>query len=265
MKIKDVYVPGIYIMISWSWGPTMLSHAALEGMYHAGHLIIHHKVNTRKYYDLSERHIPQDLHAAPDPFQTKEQYYDWYVLRRIGSVGILWNRSSDAWLGIKDMKSLQRNDAFTRLLQKNKVIEINVEGLQHPLYMRSMDLEHLNHTLSIGQIEERSSILAPLDNLLWDRNLIKELFDFEYRWEVYKPAAERKYGYYVLPVLYGDKIVARFEPEKHRKHAPFSIKNWWWEEQISMNSPMKESIFNGLERFAAYLGTYIQPEEIRLN
>ncbi|MCD9025023.1 winged helix-turn-helix domain-containing protein [Cohnella silvisoli] len=249
--------------VNWAWGPTRLSRAALEGMYHAGHLMIHHKINTRKYYDLAERHVPREMYSAPDPFQSNEQYYDWYILRRIGSVGLLWNRPSDAWLGISGMKSQQRNEAFKRLLNENRVIEINVEGLEHPLYIRSADEELLNRTLSDRQSGQRSNILAPLDNLLWDRNLIKALFDFEYRWEVYKPVAERKFGYYVLPVLYDDKMVARFEPQKHRKDTPLTIKNWWWEDNVIVTSTMKDSILQCIERFAAYLGTSVQREGLQ--
>ncbi|CAH0122438.1 MULTISPECIES: winged helix-turn-helix domain-containing protein [unclassified Paenibacillus] len=242
--------------VDWAWGPTRLSRAALEGMYHAGLLAIHHKEDTRKYYDLTERLIPEQLHAMPDPFETDEQYYEWYVYRRIGSVGLLWNKPSDAWLGIRGMKSAQRNEAFRRLIEKEKLTEVHVEGLQFPLYIRSEDLDVLHKALSYVPSKVRSSILAPLDNMLWDRGLIKELFDFEYRWEVYKPVAERKYGYYVLPVLYDDKIVARFEPAKQRKNDPFSIQNWWWEEGISVNESMQASLMECFERFAAFLGTH---------
>ncbi|MFC5702604.1 winged helix-turn-helix domain-containing protein [Cohnella faecalis] len=251
--------------VDWAWGPTRLSRAALEGMYHAGHLVIHHKARTRKYYDLAERVIPQDLYALPDPFETDEQYYDWYVLRRIGSVGLLWNRPSDAWLGISGMKSLQRNESFARLLAAKKITEITVEGLQQPLYIRSADLDVLDRALTHASTstEKQSRILAPLDNLLWDRVLIKELFDFDYRWEVYKPAAERKYGYYVLPVVYGDTIVARFEPVKYQQNAPLSIKNWWWENPSSVNSEMNEGVIRCLERFASFLGTTFQRTDFK--
>lgn len=247
--------------VDWAWGPTRLSRAALEGMYHAGLLAVHHKEENRKYYDLTERLIPGDLHSATDPFETDEQYYEWYVYRRIGSVGLLWNKPSDAWLGIRGMKGAQRNEAFRRLIEKETLTEVHVEGLQFPLYMRSEDWDVLHKALSYVPSKTRSSILAPLDNMLWDRALIKELFDFEYRWEVYKPAAERKYGYYVLPVLYDDKIVARFEPAKQRKNDPFSIQNWWWEEGISVNEPMQSSLMECFERFAAFLGTHFHQRD----
>ena len=116
--------------------------------------------------------------------------------------------------------------------------------------MRSSDQDVFNQALSYEPTEHRASILAPLDNLLWDRTLIKQLFDFDYRWEVYKPVAIRQYGYYVLPVLYGNQLVARFEPMKHKKNTPLTIKNWWWEDNVNVTRPMQESILKCLNRFA---------------
>ena len=105
-------------------------------------------------------------------------------------------------------------------------------------------------------------ILAPLDNLLWDRRLVKELFDFDYRWEVYKPQSERKYGYYVLPVLYGDRFIARFEPGYDKKSKTLVIKNWWWEKGLKPTKVMQRELANCFRRFAAYLGAkHILPGE----
>ena len=100
----------------------------------------------------------------------------------------------------------------------------------------------------------RAAILAPLDNLLWDRNLVKALFDFEYRWEVYKPVTERQYGYYVLPVLYGDRFIARFEPGKDSACKHIIIKNWWWENEIKPSEEMRHSLLRCFQNFLVYLG-----------
>jgi len=248
--------------VDWAWGPTRLSRAALEAMYHAGRLGVHHKSHTRKYYDLSERLIPRELLSASDPFETDGRYYAWFVLRRIGSVGLLWNRPSDAWIGIRGLKSRERNEAFALLSEEGKIVPVEVEGVQHPLYVRSEDVPLLEEALSDDRPNERASVLAPLDNVMWDRNLIRELFDFDYRWEVYKPAAERQYGYYVLPVVYGDRIVARFDPVKHRKNAPLAFHNWWWEEGVDTEDErMRADIERGLERFAGQLGTHYRAAE----
>jgi uncharacterized protein YcaQ len=93
-----------------------------------------------------------------------------------------------------------------------------------------------------------------LDNLLWDRRLIKALFDFEYIWEVYKPVAERRYGYYVLPILYGDRFVARFEPGRDRETGALVIKNWWWEPGGGACQQLQTDLLCCFQRFLQYLG-----------
>lgn len=78
--------------VSWSWAPTSLSRATLESMYHRGELIIHHKEGNRKYYAPAAKFIPTGLLEASDPFSSTEDYHEWLVRRRIGSIGLLWNR-----------------------------------------------------------------------------------------------------------------------------------------------------------------------------
>lgn len=79
---------------------------------------------------------------------------------------------------------------------------------------------------------------------------------------MYKPKSIRKYGYYVLPVLYGDSFIARFEPERLQKNHGFGIKNWWWEDGVKINDQVKEEIIQCLEKFAVFLGTGFQKESI---
>jgi uncharacterized protein YcaQ len=240
--------------VDWSWAPTRLSRAALESMYFWGELIVHHKVHTRKVYDFADRHISEQLLQAPDPNPTQEAYYDWYILRRIGSIGLLWNRPGDAWLGISGLKSPQRQAAWKRLLERQQIVEIQVDGVQWPLYLRSQDEPRLARLLDGHAPSKRAAIIAPLDNLLWDRRLIQALFDFEYVWEVYKPAEERRYGYYVLPVLYGDQFVARFEPGKDKQNGAVLIKNWWWEPGVRQSDELRAALRSAFRRFINFLG-----------
>jgi hypothetical protein len=241
--------------VDWPWAPTRLSRAALESLYYQGELIIHHKIRTHKVYDLAQRHVPEKWLRADDPNQTEEHYHDWYVLRRIGSIGLLWNRSGDAWLGMSGIKSRERQAAIKRLLLQRKIIEIRVEGMTVPLYMRSKDRVGLRKIPVCEQSNPRAVILAPLDNLIWDRRLIKEFFGFEYRWEVYKPVAERNHGYYVLPILYGDRFVARFEPGRDKKTGSLLIKKWWWEAGITPSKKMQADLRACFKQFQGYLGT----------
>jgi len=153
--------------VDWSWAPTRLARAALESMYAWGELIVHHKVNTRKVYDFASHHIPEELLSASDPNETEEQFHDWYVLRRIGSVGLLWNKAGNAWLGMRGIKSKERTAALARLLRQGKVMEVRVEGIEPLLYMRSEDRTILDLTLGSDDLSPSAVILAPLDNLLW--------------------------------------------------------------------------------------------------
>ncbi len=240
--------------VDWSWAPTRLARAALESMYWWGELVIHHKVNTRKVYDFARRHIPAQILSASDPNETEEQFHDWHVLRRIGSVGLLWNKAGGAWLGARGIKSKERTAALARLLRQGKVMEVRVEGIEPSLYMRSEDRTILDNMLDSDTLSPRAAILAPLDNLLWDRRFAEELFDFYYVWEVYKPVAERRYGYYVLPILYGDRFVARFEPGRDKKSGALLIKNWWWEDGVNPSEKMQSELRRCFERFLGILG-----------
>ena len=89
---------------------------------------------------------------------------------------------------------------------------------------------------------------------MWDRGSLRRVFDFEYVWEVYKPKATRKYGYYVLPVIYGDEFAARFDPAFDKKKRVLTITNWWWEEGIQPDEAMKSALMACLDDFVKYLG-----------
>lgn len=239
--------------VDWAWAPTSISRAALESMYFWGELIIHHKAYTRRLYDFAIRHLPEELLSAPDPNVNDSQYYYWYVLRRIGSIGMLWNKAGDAWLGIGGLKSRERNEAFAALVDASEILEVSVEGIVQPLYIKSEDRQLMESILNEESSLKSAAILAPLDNLIWDRKLIKELFDFDYRWEVYKPVSERSYGYYVLPVLYGDRFIARFEPGFDKSAKVLVVKNWWWEQGVKQSTKLKKELIKCFKGFAEYL------------
>ena len=104
--------------------------------------------------------------------------------------------------------------------------------------------------------------IAPLDNIMWDRQMLEALFGFTYRWEVYTPVDKRKFGYYVLPVLYNGQFIARFEAEPVREAGEFVIKNWWWEPKIEPDNEMREIIVKEMERFAEFLQMNNSPKNI---
>lgn len=240
--------------VNWPWGPTNAVRAALEGMYFQGQLVIHHKMGTRKYYDLAERHIAPDILCAPDPNPCDRDWLRWRVLRRVGSVGMLRDKAGDAWLGIGGLKSAERAEAFRALVSSGELEALDVEGLDTPFFIRSADLPLLEQAAGGEAPPQRMAFIAPLDNLIWDRRMIRDLFGFEYTWEVYAPREKRKYGYYVLPVLCGDRFIARVEPKFSKKTKTLELLNWWWEDGVKPNADMKKAFRQCVKEFMAYLG-----------
>lgn len=253
--------------IDWSWSPARISKVILSSMYKWGELIIHHRVGTKKVYGLAKRYVPEKVYKAKRNFRTQQAYYNWHFLRRTGSIGLVRNLSETTWLGIKNMKKQHRDQAIDSLVKDNKLIPINIEGLKRNYYLRQNEEELLNKVISGLNYKKVISFLAPLDNLIWNREMISDIFNFDYKWEVYKPVEKRKYGYYVLPVLYGDNFIGRFEPKFDKENKNLIIKNWWWEQEFSVDKKCKDQIKEAIEQFMQYLGAenlIIQTDNIDL-
>lgn len=239
--------------IHWSGGNNA-SRSVLEQMYSTGELIIHHKKGTRKYYDIAEKYIHPNLMNAPEPLESDLEHHKWRVLRRIGAVGLLWNRASDAWLNIWGLKAEQRNEAFRQLLQEARIVAVTVEQMKDTLYCRAEDLSLIEVVLQNPEPELRCELIAPLDNLIWDRKLINKLFGFDYTWEIYTPAIKRKFGYYVLPLLYGESFIGRAEVIAERKTGTLVVKNIWYENGLVPTEPLRTALNECIQKFALFNG-----------
>lgn len=247
----DIDLPQI---VDWSWSPTRLSRAALEALYFCGDLIIHHKKGTVKYYALASDHINAALLHAADPSETDEDYIKWQVLRRIGAVGMLGGGASDAWLGIRGLTGEVRKRIISELIAQQSIIPCRVEGVAGDLYCLREDEALAETAASAQDVIPRLEFIAPLDNMLWDRKLIRSIFDFDYKWEIYTPLSQRKYGYYVLPVLYGDNFVGRIECVADKKAGRLEVRNFWKEEQAALDSGFETLLEARLAAFAEFNG-----------
>ena len=249
LSSKDL---GMHDKVNWYWGPSRLSRAALEHLYFRGDLAIHHKRGTTKHYDLTKRCLPPEILAQSDPHEQLIDHQKWLVMRRIGAVGLLWNRASPAWLGLGDFKAERRKLVFEQLLAEDKILPVQVTGLRDTLYCLSADRELAAFILQDSSLEPRCELIAPLDNLIWDRALLKALFNYDYTWEIYAPANKRKYGYYVLPLLYGDRFTGRVECVFDKKTRKLQLKNIWYEEGVVQDSALQAAIDGCLARFEAF-------------
>lgn len=238
----------------WYWSQTTLSRAALETLYFRGDLIIHHKRHTVKSYALAEDYLPADLLARTSPCGSVPDRQLWQARRRIGAVGLLWNRASDAWLGIDGFKAEAREAAFARLLEAGEIVPVTVGEMALPLYVKAEEAQALADAEKPFTGKKTVHLMPPLDCLLWDRKLIRALFGFSYTWEIYTPENKRKYGYYVLPVLYGEGFAGRVEPMCDRKRGVLMMKRFWPETGFKVTAAFRRAMESAAEALAAFHG-----------
>jgi len=211
--------------VDWSWAPTSAARALLDLMFFTGELMVYDKLKGKKIYDFTSNLLPLELIEAVDPNISELEYHKWGILRRIEATGLLWDKRSESFLGIKGLKSKERQAAFKSLYEESLIEKIHIEGLKEEFYVSKESLRSFSEINK--KFHKRVQFIAPLDNLIWDRKLIKALFDFDYKWEVYTPEKDRKFGYYVLPILYGDEFIGRIEPVMDRKNNRLIIKGLW--------------------------------------
>ena len=241
--------------IQWNWGVnTSLPRACLEVLYAMGEVVVHDRIGTRRYFELAERALPRDVFTAVDPNVSTDDYQDWHVLRRVGGLGIANPAAGDWWLGLNQVNAAQRNVATNRLVDRGELAVVEIEDVPDRAFLiRSEDIPTIDRIRRGRPPKPRAALIGALDNLMWDRNMLRWVFDFDYIWEVYKPVAQRRYGYYVLPVLYGDRFIARVDPSYDRERRELTINNWWWEDKIEVDDQMQSALASCFQEFMRYL------------
>ena len=240
----------------WRWAPAKAVRAALELMFDWGEIGIVGRQGTRKLYaPMGELLASAGIHGAQENLHLgREGYLRWHLERRVRALGLAAGRSGNGWLGVDKVTAAERSAVLDELVEEGALRRLTVEGVRGPCYVPG-DQDPREQSPERGGVDSnvpRAAFLAPLDNLLWDRRLVEELFDFSYRWEVYKPASQRQYGYYVLPVLYDDRIVARWEPR--RRDGYLEVNGWWWEPEARITPEMSQAIGEAIQRFLRFLG-----------
>jgi uncharacterized protein YcaQ len=198
-RAGDLKDHGVVEALDWSgWsGTKKVAALALEVLWTQVKLVIAAKDSGGRWlYDLPERVFPESKAALCSEAERAEAL----VVERVRSAGLLSRGSGPHW----SMLSKWRSDGTVeRLLKAQKLVELSIG--KRP-YLALPDVFE-----PLPELARSPRVIGPLDPLLWDRKLVKELFDFEYTWEVYKPAAERQYGYYVVPILWDERLCGRAE------------------------------------------------------
>lgn len=220
--------------IDWYWRPTNQVRAILEALAEAGVLGIARRERNYRVYDLSERLFPAEVLAERRP-ATEQQAHR--LLSRYRGHGLLGTSgNAELWVGGTGYAA-DRAAVRDELVGAGRLVPVTVEGLRGERFVVGEEIPLLEQAIAEvragdppGAAQPGVAFLAPLDPLCWDRDLLRRLFAFDYVWEVYVPAGRRRWGYYVLPVLYGDRLVGRIEPRIDRRAGKLRILGLWWED-----------------------------------
>jgi uncharacterized protein YcaQ len=235
------------------------SSLALYYLWRTGEVMTHHRENFERVYALAEEVAPVHLIR-----ESGEDEADRFLVQKEISFAGLWRpkRTSDAYF--RGVPFRQVKQICDELLADGDIIEVRVEGWRQKHYALASDVGLLND-LSAGRVPEPWSpvetdttkevvFLAPLDPVI-ARGRAKVLFGFDYVWEVYKPEHKRKFGYYTLPILWGDRLVARFDSKLDRTTNTFVVLGFWLEDQaLGNDAAFAEALARGFARFVTFLG-----------
>ena len=234
--------------IDWYWRPTNQVRALLEALGESGILGLARRDGNRRVYDLIERLFPAGLLEQEVPVRDRFRHK---LLSRYRAHGLLGESgSAELWLGTTPrvdgrtgeedgipLGVAGRRQLHAELVTDGSLVPVAIEGIRGPRYLPSEELPRLEQAdlevdagLAPGGAAPSVAFLAALDPLVWDRDFLRSLYDFDYVWEVYVPAAKRRWGYYVLPILFGDRLVGRIEPRIERRTGVLRIVGLWWED-----------------------------------
>ena len=228
---------------SW-YGDKLVKHI-LRGLWMAGEIVTHHRDKGRHVYDLPGRVLPAEVLAEPDPGEEASVRY--LLERRVRSAGLLRPSAGAALWSLPVEASLRRR-VLGDLVAEGRLLAFEVDG--EP-YLAPPDAPAaLERPIPRGM-----RFVAPLDGLLWDRRGLERLYDFDYVWEVYKPARERRWGYYVLPVWHRGRFVGRLDSRLERTGvgAAWRVLRFHWERTPSARTLV--ALQRAARRFARYLGS----------
>ena len=214
--------------VDWWWAPTRAARAILESLFVSGRVGIARRDGNRRYYDLIERLVPAQILARTE---TEELAAKHRLLSRYRSVGLSRPAAGNAVM-IGTGEGPERRKYTLEMVDAGVLVPVRIEGDKQLYYAPAAErpaLAAAEHDAEESMAEPMVSFLAPLDPFMWDRGLIRSLFGFDYVWEVYVPEPKRRWGYYVLPVLFGERLVGRIEPRFERATRALHILNIWWE------------------------------------
>lgn len=229
------------VVNGWSdWKPAKV---ALQLLFLEGKLMISERQSFQKLYDLTERVFPG---SAGFKKPTQKAYCNYLIDRSISAQGLA-TASEIGYLrkGLKKPIGL----TLSERIMKKEVIPVKMEGKSEVYYTTQEQLDGLDNHFELSL-----HLLSPFDNLIIQRNRAKQIFDFNYLIECYVPEKKRQFGYYCLPILFGDKLVGRLDPKADRKTKTFYIKQLWLEDGFIPHEDFYIQFAAKVKAFAYFCG-----------
>ncbi len=212
----------------WNWKP---SKDALEFLFHTGELMIARRSGFQKVYDLTERVLPDNINVS---IPSVKEFYRHLAERSLKSFGIFREKEV---MYLKSYDKIKFKNVLNQMAEEKIIAEIKVRGFKEDIFYTSeSNIEALENIKSNKLIH----ILSPFDNLIIQRKRIKDLFDFDYQLECYLPEKKRKFGYFCLPVLYGNRFIARIDAKASRSENEFLVKKMFQDKDFKNNSYLKK-------------------------
>ncbi|HEX9940671.1 MAG TPA: crosslink repair DNA glycosylase YcaQ family protein [Thermoanaerobaculia bacterium] len=231
----------------WGWKP---QKAALEYLWRTGEVAIARRINFHKVYDLASRVLPA-VHAAPRPGDG--EHLDWAcrsALERLGTA------TPSEIAGFWRAAPLEAARAWCeRAAASGEITAVRIEPADgsKPWEAYAMpDWE--DRAAALRSAPPRIRLLSPFDPILRDRRRTLRLFKFDYRFEAFVPGAQRQHGYYVLPILEGERLIGRLDPKLHRDRGLLEVRGLWWEPGVKESKGRRAALAAALDRLARQVG-----------
>lgn len=231
----------------WGWKP---QKAALEFLWHTGALAVTRRVHFHKVYDLAERVFPE-AHGLPAP--EPAAHLEWACSTALERLGVATPRELAAF-----WDALEPGEAAAwcrQALADDRLEAVAVEDRAGESAKPAFAVPDWRERLAaLPEPGSGMLLLCPFDPILRDRARTQRLFGFDYRFEAFTPEARRLYGYYVLPVLEGDLLVARLDAKFHRDQGLLAVKGLWWEPGVRPTKVRLRRLESALQDLAARIG-----------
>lgn len=233
---------------------TKATSHVLNLLYDTGYLVIASRQGVIRRFDIPHRRVPAAILEAAEAIDVEdadrrlfEKYFQAYGLVNASSPRLGWSHRPMSW----------RRALLHEQEAQGKIVRVDIRNVKRPYYVLE---EHGDRLIQWERTQRGWSrpiqFLPPLDNVLWDRDRLRDIFSFYYRWEVYVPADRRTFGVYAMPILAGDRLIGRIDPEYQRSTGTLRLHKVQFEPGVRVTPRLKDAVADALRGWGERLGAH---------